>query len=196
HVAHVVEVGARGVLGGEFHVVAVGARVPHRLHGRLHHLGARLAQLVLEVDVRGRDEGMDPRLGRVLDGLPAAVDVGEPHPGEATDRWRAWQRADLLGDLPRRLEVLLRGDGKAGLDDVHVQPRELPGHLQLFHRVHRKPGRLLAVTERGVEDDDAVHGLVPLSFLACYGWSLVDASTGVAAGAWPTISRRIGPDTA
>src|SRR5262249_14125037 len=66
----------------------------------------------------------------------------------------------------------------------------------LFHRVHRKPGRLLAVTERGVEDDDAVHGLVPLSFLACYGWSLVGASAGVAVGACPTISRRIGPGTA
>src|SRR2546425_10887196 len=50
-VAHVVEVGARGVLRRELDVLAVAARVPHRLHGRLQHLGARLPQLVLEVDV-------------------------------------------------------------------------------------------------------------------------------------------------
>src|SRR5207248_2790900 len=196
-ITHVVEVGAGGVLRRELDVLAVAARVPDRLYGRLHHLGPRLTQLVLQVDVGGRDERVDAGLRRVLHRLPAPVDVAQAHAREPADRRGARERADLLGHLARRLEVLLGRDGEAGLDDVHVQARQLPGHLQLFHRVHREPGRLLAVTERGVEDDDSVHGLLPLFFLACHGWSLLPvASIAAGAGVWPTISRRTGPETA
>ena len=196
-ITHVVEVGAGGVLRRELDVLAVAARMPDRLHGRLHHLGPRLAQLVLEVDVGGRDERVDAGLRRVLHRLPAPVDVAQAHAREPADRRGARERADLLGHLARRLEVLLGRDGEAGLDDVHVQARQLPGHLQLFHRVHREPGRLLAVTERGVEDDDSVHGLLLLFFLACHGWSLLPvASIAAGAGVWPTISHRTGPETA
>ena len=44
--------------------------------------------------------------------------------------------------------------GKARLDDVHAQPRELVGDLQLLLAVQRDAGRLLAVAQRRVEDAD------------------------------------------
>jgi len=100
---------------------------------------------------------VDARLARVLHGLPAAVDVGQADARQAADGRRVVQRTDLLGHLACRLEVLVGGDREAGLDDVHLQTGQLPGHLEFFHRVHREAGRLLAVPQCRVEDDDAIH---------------------------------------
>ena len=53
--------------------------------------------------------------------------------------------------------------GKPGLDDVHAERVERARHRQLGRHVQREAGRLLAVAQRGVEDDDArgivAHGL-------------------------------------
>src|SRR5271154_4515832 len=51
-----------------------------------------------------------------------------------------------------------RGDREAGLDDVDAQGLEGAGDLELLGQVHRCARRLLAVTQGGVEDDDAVGG--------------------------------------
>ena len=64
--------------------------------------------------------------------------------------------ADLGGDLADGLGVGRRGDREAGLDDVHAKRIELTGQLQLLGRPERKPGRLLAVAQRRVEDADVV----------------------------------------
>jgi hypothetical protein len=49
--------------------------------------------------------------------------------------------------------------GEAGLDDVDLQPLELPRDAQLLVARHRGAGALLAVAQRGVEDDEFVsHG--------------------------------------
>ncbi len=56
------------------------------------------------------------------------------------------------------LEVAGRGDRKAGLDHVDAQVDQRLGHFQLLGQVHAGAGRLLAVAERGVEDDDVAHG--------------------------------------
>ena len=46
--------------------------------------------------------------------------------------------------------------GKPGLDHVHAEVGEGPGHLELLAQVHAAAGALLAVAQRGVEDDHAV----------------------------------------
>ena len=58
------------------------------------------------------------------------------------------------------------GDREAGLDDVHAQPRQLVGDLQLLLHVQRDAGRLLAVAQRRVEDEDAVRVLCRWSMLS------------------------------
>ena len=45
--------------------------------------------------------------------------------------------------------------GKPGLDDVHAERVERARQRQLRRHVHREAGRLLAVAQRRVEDDDA-----------------------------------------
>ncbi len=65
---------------------------------------------------------------------------------------------DLLGDRPDGGEVARRRDREAGLDDVDAQACELLGDLDLLMRVERDAGRLLTVTQRGVEYDDVAGG--------------------------------------
>ena len=91
----------------------------------------------------------------VLHRLPRPVDVGEPGAGEARDG-RALHR---LGDRLDRLEVALARDREAGLDHVDAESRQLLRDLELLADVEGDPGRLLAVTQGGVEDLDVLaHG--------------------------------------
>ena len=61
-----------------------------------------------------------------------------------------------LGDLVDGGEIALRGDRKAGLDDVDAHVVEQLGDLELLLVRHGGAGALLAVAQRGVEDEDAV----------------------------------------
>ena len=73
-----------------------------------------------------------------------------------TQRARAAMRVPRISLAMRcdGLEITLRGDGKAGLDDVHAEALKLVGHSQLFVGVHAAAGRLFAVAQGGVEDQD------------------------------------------
>src|SRR5271157_2251095 len=73
----------------------------------------------------------------------------------------ASQRSDArlpygLGNRSDGCKVALRGHGEAGLDDVYPQVLQGVRHGQLFLRRHAATGRLLAVAQRGVEEDNAV----------------------------------------
>ncbi len=64
--------------------------------------------------------------------------------------------AASLAIAAHRLEVAVRGDREARLDDVDAHLVEERGDLQLLLERHGGAGRLLAVAKRGVEDQDAV----------------------------------------
>ena len=149
--AQEIAIAARGVLRRKLHIVGElpGAADPvdDLLEARL----ARDAQLALEVQIRGREERVDARpLGR-LERARRFLDVLRPAAGQRRDH-----RAPHLGrNLPRRFGIGRRRDREAGLDDVDAERVERPGQRQLGGHVHREAGRLLAVAERRVEDDDA-----------------------------------------
>ena len=105
----------------------------HRGAGQALDVLARGLQLVLDVDVRGRDEGVDARALGVAHRLPGAVDVGGVGTRQAGDHGSM----DLAGDRLHGLEVAGRGDREARLDDVDAQARELVGDLELLGRVER-----------------------------------------------------------
>jgi hypothetical protein len=62
---------------------------------------------------------------------------------------------NLVGDALDGLEISDGGDGKTGLDDVNAEALKLAGDDELFGGVHAATGRLLAIAEGGVEDEDA-----------------------------------------
>src|SRR6478672_13234422 len=61
-----------------------------------------------------------------------------------------------LGDLIDGGEIALRCNREAGLDDVDTHGVEHLGDFELLLMRHRGTGRLFAVAQGGVEDDDAV----------------------------------------
>ncbi len=95
---------------------------------------------------------MDAALLGRLDGLAAAVDVLLAGASEPADHGIL----GALGDLVDGGEVAFRGDREAGFDDVHAHLIEQLGDFELLFMGHGGAGRLLAVAQGGVEDNDAV----------------------------------------
>ena len=146
--------GAGGVHRRPLDVVGMVARPRHRGDDAVIDLLLVELELVLAVERRGADEGVDAlplgmgeRLGRPVDVLRAGA-------GEAADD----RALDDLGDLRDGLEIAVGGDRKARLDDVDAHLVEELGDLDLLVERHRGAGRLLAVAQGGVEDDDAFLG--------------------------------------
>jgi len=152
-------IGARRVLGGPFDVLAQVARAADGALDRGDHLLGRLVELDPHVQRRGGDEGVDARAAGVPDRLPGAIDIGVGRARQASDD----RAIGVACDLAHRLEIAFGGDREAGLDDVDAHRLELRGDLQLLLEVHRATGRLLAVAQGGVEDQDGIvgHGVTP-----------------------------------
>ena len=151
HIAEVIPVRPRGIHRGKLDVGRVAPGMSDGGPGLFQSLISRLFQLILQVNVRRGHEGMNARVGRLLDGLPGAVDIVRICPGKT----RNLATPDLPGDLLDGKEIPLRGNGKSGLDDIHTQFFQLSCDAEFFLQVHAAPRRLLAVSERRVEDQDS-----------------------------------------
>ena len=149
-----VELGAGGVFRRELDVVADGLGALDALDGPADDLVLGHLELELAMDGAGGQEDVDARPRRIAERCPGAVDVVGVAAGQAADD----RALDLAGDGLHRLEIARRGDGEAGLDHVHAEFAQGAGDLQLLGQVHAGAGRLFAVAQRGVEDDEAVVG--------------------------------------
>ena len=109
----------------------------------------------------------------VLERSPGGVDVT----GEGASESRDHRPVDVARDALDGLEVAGRSDREAGLDHVHAQTRELLRDLELLLRVQRDARRLLAVTQRRVEDDYSVRVLRWRH--ACVSFALVQLLLGL-----------------
>ena len=155
HLAEEVHVRAIAVFGGELDVGHQIACKPHRQLGLLQHLLRRHAQLLLHVQRRGGNEGVDARGRCTAQGLGGARNVAVVGACQRTHGGVL----DQAGDGLHRVEVTVGGRGKPGFDDVHAQPLQLPRDAQLLVLGHGGAGRLLAIAQGGVEDDELVsHG--------------------------------------
>ena len=154
HVDHVdeeVEVGAGAVFGGELYVVGEGAGECDGGGDVVEGLGAGDFELGFEVEVGAGEEDVDAALVGGLDGAGGGFDVLAFAAGEGGDAGGA---VHFAGDGLDGVEVAVGGDGEAGFDDVDAERGELVGEAQLFCVVHGAAGRLFAVAEGGVEDDE------------------------------------------
>jgi hypothetical protein len=144
--------GAGAVFRRPFDVVGMIAGARHARNHRLVDVFRLHLQLVLHMQRAGRNEGVDSPPFGVLQGFRRAIDILVAGASQSADDGIL----DHLADLGHRLEVAIGGDREAGLDDVDTQLIEHFGDLQLFLEIHRRAGRLLAVAQRRVENDDAV----------------------------------------
>jgi hypothetical protein len=99
---------------------------------------------------------VDPAVLRGAQRLAGQIDVALGAPRQCGDH----RPPDLGRDLAHAAVVPLRRGGEARLDDVHAERVELPGESDLFLGGQAVAGCLLAVAERGVEDEDVggAHG--------------------------------------
>ena len=108
---------------------------------------------MLQVDVAGGDEGVDAAAGGGSHRLGAGPDVAGGGAGQAADH-RALGGADGGGDALDGVEVTAAGKGEAGLNDVDPEAGELLGDGELLLQIQAGAGRLLAIAEGGVEDQN------------------------------------------
>ncbi len=150
--AQIVGFGPRRVHGRPFDIVDEIARAGDGGGHRLVNLIGVHIELVLPVQRRGSDEGVDAAALRIADGFAGAVDVVGMGAGEAGDHGVP----GAPGDFRDRLEIADGRGGKAGLDDIDAHLVENFGNLHLLFEVHGCAGTLLAVAQRRVENQHAV----------------------------------------
>jgi 2-polyprenyl-3-methyl-5-hydroxy-6-metoxy-1,4-benzoquinol methylase len=156
---HEVGRGARRVHRAELDVVGEVARAPHHRRHHADHLLARRAELVRELHVARVDEHVDARARRAAQRLARRLDVAGHGARQGADA----RVAHVLRDAAHRGELLGRARREAGLDHVDAQALELLRDAQLLLPGHRRTRALLAVAERGIEDDQPflAHGRLP-----------------------------------
>ena len=142
--------GAGGIHRRPFDVVDEVAGLRHGAGDDLDDLVLGLFHLVRQMDRRGRDEGVDAAAAGMAHSLPCPIDIGRDRASEAGNG----SALDLLGHGHDGFEVAIGGNGKTSLDDVDAHLVERFGDLELFLQRHGGAGRLLAVAQGGVEDED------------------------------------------
>jgi hypothetical protein len=102
------------------------------------------------MQVRRCQKDVDARSSGDVQRSRRALDVGGDRSGQACNH----RPSDLVRDYADAGEVAVRGDGKPRLDDVDAERVQLTREAKLFAGRHAEARRLLAVTERRVEDAD------------------------------------------
>ena len=136
-----VGLGARGIHAAPLDIVGVAPGAGDALdHALVDLLGIEL-ELVLAMQRRGADEGVDALAFRGLERFAGAVDIALRGAGEPADH----ALLHALRDLVHGAEVALRRDREAGLDHVDAHAFQHLGDADLLLDVHRAAGGLLAV---------------------------------------------------
>ena len=151
-----VHVAAVAVFGAEFDIGHQVARKSHRAARLLQYFFRAHAQLHFHVQRAGGNEGVDARPFAALQRIGGAADVAIVGACQRTDGGVL----DGVGNGLDALEIAVGAGGKAGLDHVHAQAFQLARNADLLVTGHGRAGRLLAITQGGIENDELVgHGV-------------------------------------
>ena len=99
----------------------------------------------------GGKENMNPGVGVTFESLTRAVDIGKVAAGQTTNGGAV----HLFGNRLNSFKVAWAGDGKTCLDDIDTEFFQGVGDLKLLGQVHAGPGRLFAIAECGVKNENA-----------------------------------------
>src|SRR5258705_8340653 len=141
-------IAARRVLGRELDIVGKPFGVAHGFNGSFENLLAVHAKFVFQVDIGSRDESVDAWMSRMLDCFQRTLNVGLLGAREAYDA----RTANFFTDSAHRIEIAVRRRGKAGFNHVDAELFQLARDDDFLFSGHARARRLLAVTQRGVEN--------------------------------------------
>ncbi len=146
--AEEIRLAARRIFCGKLDIAAVVLCVAHRGCGSLDDLFRSHAELVLHVNGRSRDEGVNARALCLADRFPGGVDILFERSGKGGDA-HIFHRA---GNFPHCGCVAGARCRKPGLHDIDPELFELTRNLELFSQVHAAAGRLLAIPQGRVKN--------------------------------------------
>ena len=150
---------AISIFGAEFHIGAQAACLAYGHLGLFQHLLGRHAQFFLHMQGAGGDKGVDAATGSVFQCFASAGDIAFIGTRQRADRCIL----DGVGNGLHALEITVGAGRKACFDHVHAQALQLAGNADFFIARHAGAGRLFAVTQGGIENNDFVaHGDVLL----------------------------------
>ena len=148
----VVDIAAVTVFGAELNVTHQVARETHRELGLLKHLLGRHTEFFLHVQRAGGNEGVDTRRTRAFEGFGSAGDIAVIGARQRADG----RILDGVSNCLHSIKVAVGTGCKTGLDHIHLEAFELAGNAQFFITRHGSSGRLLAVAQGGVENDQFI----------------------------------------
>src|SRR5262245_14800199 len=102
------DVRAGRILGRKLHAVGILACELDRLHRACDQLIASHVELMLQMNVRGRDKDMDSWALRGLDRFRTGFDITFDAARQSADLRRVGLSADGLGDILNRFQIALR----------------------------------------------------------------------------------------
>ncbi len=111
------------------------------------------------MDRTGSNEGVDTTGIGIGQRLGGTVDIRVHRPGQTADP----AVLDGVGNAFHRLEITRTGNRKTGFDHIHPQFFQGTGNAQLLFPGHGRTGALLAITQGGIENDDAILTHLPVS---------------------------------
>ena len=160
HFGQVTNLGAAGVFRGKLHVIGKCLGIGHRLRSHAQDRDSLFFQgdavtvvtkLFTDVNIGGANEDMDPKAITIFQGCIGCIDITRHCPGQT-----GHHSVDAIDDPFHRLELHRGRDRKPGLDDIHPQQIQLPGDLHLFRHIQRGPGRLFAIPQCSIENNNTI----------------------------------------
>ncbi len=155
HFAQEVEFCASRVFRREFNVVAKLLCLLDRPHRAFDNLVLVHLQLEFPMDGTGGQEHVDSSLFGVNQRFLRPLNIVVQTAGQSAD---GGPISISPCDFRDSFKVSGRSDRKSGFDHIHSQFHQRTSHLQLFAGVHAATGRLFAITQRGIKNDDPVTG--------------------------------------
>ena len=113
----VIVVGSGGVFGGKLHVIAVFTSQTNGSNRIVKNLLARFLQLELQVNVGGRDEGVDAWPLGVFERVGGGQDIGSIRAGQGGDR----NPRVFTGYGGYGFGIAFGGNGETGFEDIHTE---------------------------------------------------------------------------
>ena len=139
--------GADCVFGGKFHIVTKFPRAAHGIEAGLQYLLAAHVEFVPTMDRTGREKNVDARVLRLFRRPRNRFDIAELRARQAANDRPAHFRCNRA----YRIEVAIGRLRETGFDHVDTKLGERLSDAQFLRAAHREAGRLLAVTQGGVE---------------------------------------------
>ena len=152
HTAQKVHFAAVAVFGAEFNIATQVATKTHRLFGLLQHLLGAHAQLFLHVQRRGGNKGVDAAPIGPLERLGCAGNITVIGARERADGGVF----DGVGNHLHGFKIAVGAGGKTGLNHIHLEALQLAGNAQFFVFGHGSTGRLLAIAQGGIKNDQLI----------------------------------------